>query len=100
MKKPAGLKIPKLTKAQAHEARHMSMKAPSIVSYLRVLENLVIGPRDWYHIDHCKTGAGKPYFSVRVCVWNDDWPVYGDGESVYLARAIQQAILQIEDTQR
>lgn len=69
----------------------------SLMILLRVMQNLVTGPRDWYEIRHCKTGKGKPYFGVRICVWRGDWPVYGDGESVHLVMAIQEAIGVIEE---
>ncbi len=73
--------------------------ALSLTPLLRVMQNLVTGPRDWYHIEHCKTGKNKSYFSVRICVWRDDWPVYSDGESVHLNQAIAEAIEGIEETE-
>ncbi len=64
---------------------------------LRLLQNSVTGPRDWYRIEHCRTTKNKPYFNVRICVWGrDGWPEYCEGESVHLTQAVAHAIEGIE----
>lgn len=69
----------------------------SITPLMRFLQGLVVGPRDWYRIEHCKTWKNKPYFHVSICVWHDDWPVRCDGESVHLTQAIALAVESFEE---
>jgi hypothetical protein len=64
----------------------------STTPLLRVLQTLVVGPRDWYRIEHCKTERNKTYFRVCVCIWRDAWPNYYQGDSVYLNSAIAAVI--------
>lgn len=39
---------------------------------LRRLAKRVVGPRDWYRIDHWKNVDGDPSFRVEVHIWHRD----------------------------